>query len=65
VADAARSLRVPPLVLTTETLALRIWNETFRFYDVGLGAAHGVVAFGLCLLLMGFALRRLLRSFWG
>ena len=49
----------------TETLALRIWNETFRFYDVGLGAAHGVVAFGLCLLLMGFALRRLLRSFWG
>jgi multiple sugar transport system permease protein len=49
----------------TETLALRIWNETFRFYDVGLGAAHGVVAFGLCMLLMGFALRRLLRSFWG
>jgi multiple sugar transport system permease protein len=49
----------------TETLAVRIWNETFRFYDVGLGAAQGVVAFLLSLLLMGFALRRLMRSFWG
>lgn len=49
----------------TETLALRIWNETFRFYDVGLGAAQGVVAFALSLALMAFALRRLMRSFWG
>jgi multiple sugar transport system permease protein len=49
----------------TETLAVRIWNESFRFYDVGFGAAQGVVAFALSLLLMGFALRRLMRSFWG
>lgn len=49
----------------TETLALRIWNESFRFYDVGLGAAQGVVAFALSLALMAFALRRLMRSFWG
>lgn len=49
----------------TETLAIRIWNESFRFYDVGLGAAQGVVAFALSLLLMAFALRRLMRSFWG
>jgi multiple sugar transport system permease protein len=49
----------------TETLAIRIWNESFRFYDVGFGAAQGVVAFGLSLLLMAFALRRLMRSFWG
>jgi len=49
----------------TETLAVRIWNESFRFYDIGLGAAQGVVAFTLSLLLMGFALRRLMRNFWG
>lgn len=49
----------------TETLSVRIWNESFRFYDVGFGAAQGVVAFALSLLLMGFALRRLTRSFWG
>ena len=49
----------------TETLAVRIWSESFRFYDIGFGAAQGCVAFLLSLLLMCFALRRLMRSFWG
>jgi len=49
----------------TETLAIRIYNETFRFYDVGFGAAQGVMAFLLSLLLVLFAFRRLSRSFWG
>lgn len=48
----------------TETVALRIYNETFRFHDVGLGAAQGVVAFAISLALMGFAFRFLMRSFW-
>lgn len=48
----------------TETIALRIYNETFRFYDVGLGAAQGVVAFAISLALMACAFRFLMRSFW-
>lgn len=48
----------------TETLSLMIYNETFESYRLGRGAALGVIAFILSLLLMQFGFRRMMKDFF-